>query len=117
MEEDRFWICHPLLDEYCRNSPNVVRNDEIAARDTQIVRSTPTCIVYRKVVQLEIREASITEFASEDRKLEETKILEAVKGTLSIVRGEAHVKLRKMLGDLVHLPGLIDRSADEEDAL
>ena len=86
MVDDVLRIGHPFLYEDERLSPEVLRDDEVRARQREVVTASAASIVHGQAVAAQVVLGGPAEAPGEDRVVEEAEGLEVAKRPVGVER-------------------------------
>src|SRR5262249_13188918 len=88
----------------------------IRGRDHEIVMTAFAVEVDGQPMRLEVRKAARPQLEADGRHLHQPPAAEEIEQPVAIVGREEVIVLGQLARNLVHLRGVVERSADEEDA-
>jgi hypothetical protein len=114
--EQALGVGHPFLDEDDGILPHAAGDDQVRARHDQVVGTVAPLLIDGEMVTLEVSEGPSRELVAHGRRFGEPQLLQCFRVPVVEVGTEKAVALDHLLRDLMHLRGLVDRAANEQDA-
>ena len=96
---------------------DVLLDDDIGARDHEVVRAAPSLVVDGEIRGTQVLVAALRELGADDRELQAFQPPHRLQHAVTVERRERLLVLGQVARDLMHLRRLIHRAANEQDAL
>src|SRR5262249_35271434 len=112
--EEPLRVGHSFLDEDDGIAPDISRDEQIRARDDEVVWTVEPRLIEGQVMTLEVGQGPSRELVTQRGRFRQPQALQRFGVAIVVVSAEEAVALEQLLCDLMHLRCLVDRAADEQ---